>query len=46
MPTYENAPPGFRYVFRTKRICPRTGKVLYARRYGLKAWPMLVPDDR
>lgn len=35
-------PPGKRYIFRTTRKDPETGKVLYASAYGLKAWPILV----
>lgn len=35
-------PPGMKLVFRPWR---RTsdGKVLWAKHYGLRAWPMLVP---
>lgn len=39
-----HVPPGFRLVFRTTRTDPRTGRVLHARAYGLKAWPILVPE--
>lgn len=42
MRRYRKAPPGKRYVFRPYRTDPRTGKVLWAREYGLKAWPILV----
>jgi len=35
-------PPGQKYIFRPWRKCPKTGKVLWARNYGLKAWPILV----
>lgn len=37
-------PPGYRYVFRPWRTCPKTGSRLYAKAFGLKAWPILVPD--
>ncbi len=37
------APPGYRYIFRPWRRHPKTGKILYAWQYGLKAWPILVP---
>jgi hypothetical protein len=35
-------PAGMRYIFRASRKCPATGKVLYAKDFGLKAWPILV----
>lgn len=31
-------------VFRAWRKDPRTGKILYARNYGLKAWPIPIKD--
>lgn len=37
------APPGYRYIFRPRRKCPNTGRILYASAYGMKAWPILVP---
>jgi hypothetical protein len=37
------APPGFRYIFRASRKCPKSGEVLLASAFGLKAWPILVP---
>lgn len=37
------APPGYRYIFRPVRKCAHTGKVLYAKAFGLKAWPILIP---
>jgi hypothetical protein len=37
------APPGYRYIFRASRKCPKTGDVLLARDYGFKAWPILIP---
>ena len=36
--------PGFKYVFRPWRTDPRTGKRLYARNYGFKAWPIVVAE--
>lgn len=29
-------------IFRASRKDPRTGKILYARTYGLKAWPITI----
>ena len=37
-------PPGYRLVFRATRTDPRTGKVLHARAYGLRAWPILIRE--
>jgi hypothetical protein len=37
------APPGYRYIFRASRKCAETGRVLYAKAFGLKAWPILIP---
>ena len=36
------APPGWMYVFRPWITSP-SGQILWARNYGLKAWPILVP---
>jgi hypothetical protein len=36
-------PPGYRYIFRPWRTDPRSGRILYARNHGLRAWPILVP---
>jgi len=36
--------PGKRLIFRRYRRDPRTGRVLDARDYGLKAWPMWVDE--
>ncbi len=36
-------PEGYKLIFRTTKVDPRTGKVLYARNYGLRAWPILIP---
>ena len=38
--------PGFRLIFRPWRIDPRTGRKLWAKHHGKKAWPMWVPVDR
>lgn len=37
-------PSGFRYVFRPWRTCPQTGMRLYAKAFGLRAWPILIPE--
>jgi hypothetical protein len=37
------APPGYRYIWRPWRRCPHTGRKVWAREYGLRAWPLLVP---
>ncbi len=37
-------PPGYRYVFRPWRTCPKSGNKLYAKAFGLRAWPILVPE--
>lgn len=37
-------PPGYRYIFRPWRTCPKTGERLYAKAFGLRAWPILVPE--
>ncbi len=42
-PKLPPAPSGLRYIFRASRKCPKTGEVLLASAYGLKAWPILVP---
>lgn len=42
--TLPPAPAGMKWVFRPWRHCPKTNKVLYARTFGFKAWPMLVPE--
>ena len=34
-----------RLIFRRYRRCPKTGKVLDARHYGLKAWPIHLGED-
>lgn len=36
---------GFRLIFRRYRRAPRTGELLDAYRYGLRAWPIWVPDE-
>lgn len=37
-------PDGAKLVFRATRVCPKTGKTLHAKNYGLKAWPILIQD--
>lgn len=34
-----------RVIFRPWRIDPKTGKKLWARNYGLRAWPIRIDDD-
>lgn len=36
-------PDGYELIFRASRRDPHTGQVLWARKFGLKAWPILVP---
>lgn len=31
-------------IFRAWRKDPRTGKILYARNYGLRAWPIPISE--
>jgi hypothetical protein len=38
-------PHGVRYVFRPWRRCPHTGRKIWAKEYGLKAWRIPVEDD-
>jgi hypothetical protein len=37
-------PPGKKLIFRAWRTDPVTGKILWAKMYGLKAWPMWVDE--
>jgi hypothetical protein len=37
-------PPGKKLIFRPWRTDPLTGKRLWAKQYGLKAWPIWVDD--
>ncbi len=44
-------PPGHslddgHYIYRPHRVDKRTGNVLWAKNYGLKAWRIWVPNDR
>lgn len=41
-PTLPPAPDGHEYIFRPWRICPKTGNKLWAKKFGKKAWPILV----
>jgi hypothetical protein len=36
-------PPGYRLIFRPYRVDPRTGRLLHAATFGLRAWPLIVP---
>jgi len=44
MAKHQPPPPGMRYIFRPWRKCPKTGEIIYASAYGLRAWPILVED--
>lgn len=37
-------PPGYRYIFRATRRDPVTGSLMFAKAFGLKAWPILIPE--
>jgi len=37
-------PKGYKYIFRPWRKCPKTGNILWAKKHGLKAWPLLVAE--
>lgn len=37
--------PGKKLIFRPWRTDPVTGKRLWAKQYGLRAWPLWVDDD-
>jgi hypothetical protein len=40
-----STPPGTRFVFRPWRRCPNTGRKIWAKNYGFKAWRIPVEDD-
>jgi hypothetical protein len=42
----ERAGQSGHFEFRPYRVDPRTGKTLWAKHYGLKAWPIWVPDEK
>jgi hypothetical protein len=42
---YDPLPPGKKLIFRPWITDPVTGKRLWARQYGRKAWPLIVDDD-
>ena len=42
-PSLPPPPPGMKYIFRAWRRDPKTGAVQYARTFGFRAWPILVP---
>lgn len=33
-------------IFRPWKINPKTGEKMWAKHYGLKAWPIPISDDR
>lgn len=37
-------PPGTRFVFRPWRRCPHTGRIMWAKAYGLRAWRIPVEE--
>lgn len=39
-----SVPPGYKLVFRPWRTCPTTGQRIYAKMYGFRAWPILIPE--
>ena len=39
-----DVPPGFKLIFRPYRVCKETGQKLWARNYGYRSWPILVPE--
>lgn len=47
MPSSENAPgtqdSQMVLIFRASKTDPKTGETIYAKDYGIKAFPMLVP---
>jgi len=45
MGSYPPVPPGKKLIFRATRIDPKSGKLLYAKHYGITAWPILVDSD-
>ncbi|WP_165385587.1 hypothetical protein [Pseudoalteromonas phenolica] len=38
-------PEGMKLIFRRYRKDPKSNQMLDARRYGCKAWPILVPAE-
>lgn len=38
-------PKGMKLIFRRYRKDPKSNQLLDARRYGCKAWPILVPIE-
>ena len=43
---HRKVPKGYRLIFRRHRKVPGTNRVIDARRYGYRAWPILVPDNK
>lgn len=37
-------PPGKKLIFRTWRRCEKTGQILHASAFGLRAWPILIDE--
>ena len=47
MPDDEPKPPGKGgVIFRPYKTNPKTGEVMWARDYGLRAWPIPVDGDK
>lgn len=44
-PHHPRNPDDGHYIYRACRTCSRTGKTLWARNYGKRAWPIWVPND-
>ena len=42
--SYPKPPSGKKLIFRPWKIDPKTGDKMWARAYGFKAWPILVPE--
>ena len=42
--SHPKPPPGYKVIFRPWRTDPKTGKKLFAHAFGLKAWPIFVPE--
>ena len=38
-------PPGARYIYRAWRRCPHTGRKVWAKEHGLRAWRIRVDGD-
>ena len=40
----DTVPTGFKLIFRASKTDPRTGETIYAKDYGYKGFPILVPE--